>query len=95
MTGGNDHVVEREVTIVNRQGLHARPIMKFVDLASRFQADVNVRKGDQTVDGKSPMEMILLEAIQGTHLTLVARGQDAQEAVNALATLVAGGFDEA
>ncbi len=86
--------MQREVRIVNRQGLHARPVMRFVDLAYRFQSDITVHKGEQSVDGKSPMEMILLEATQGTCLKLVAQGSDAREAVDALAQLVAEGFGE-
>jgi phosphocarrier protein HPr len=90
-----DHLVQRDVKIVNRQGLHARPVMRFVDLAHQFQSNINVRKGDQAVDGKSPMEMILLEATQGTTLTLIANGHDAPQAVEALAKLIADGFGEA
>lgn len=90
-----DHLVQRDVKIVNRQGLHARPVMRFVDLAHQFQSAISVRKGEQAVDGKSPMEMILLEATQGTTLTLVADGEDAPQAVEALAKLVADGFGEA
>lgn len=85
---------EREVHIVNPQGLHARPVMKFVDTAGRFEAAVRVKKGDQSVDGKSPMELMLLEAVNGTGLTLLARGTDAPAALDALAALVANGFDE-
>jgi len=92
--GEQNHVVQRDVTIVNRQGLHARPVMRFVDLASRFRAAISVKKGNQSVDGKSPMEMILLEATQGTKLTLAARGEDAEQAVESLCELVARGFDE-
>ena len=90
----NDHWLSREVTIVNPQGLHARPVMKFVDLAGRFSSAVSVKKGGDSVDGKSPMELMLLEAVQGTTLTLVARGADAAAALDALAGLVASGFDE-
>lgn len=84
----------RDVVIRNRQGLHARPVMQFVDLAHKFDAAVTVCKGTQTVDGKSPMEMMLLEATQGTSLRLVARGRDAAAAIEALARLVEGGFGE-
>ncbi len=83
-----------DVKIVNRQGLHARPVMRFVDLAHQFRSNISVKKGEQIVDGKSPMEMILLEATQGTTLTLVAEGDDAPQAVEALARLVADGFGE-
>lgn len=80
------------VTIQNKQGLHARPIMQFVDLANTFQSSISVTREDREVDGKSPMEIMLLEATCGTHLTLQAVGPDAVEAVQALADLIAGGF---
>jgi len=87
-------VVERVVEIVNAQGLHARPVMKFVDLAAQYTSSITVSKGDENVDGKSPMEMMLLEAAQGTRLRLLAAGPDAEELVAALGELIAGGFGE-
>jgi phosphotransferase system HPr (HPr) family protein len=91
---GQDEWVQREVRIANAQGLHARPVMRFVDLAGRFNATIVVCKGAQQVDGKSPMELMLLEATQGTALIVKARGKDASAAVDALAGLIASGFDE-
>jgi phosphocarrier protein len=85
---------EIEVSISNRQGLHARPVMRFVDLAMRFQSAIRVKKDSQEVDGKSPMEMMLLEATPGTVLRLEASGEDAHEAVAALAKLVDSKFEE-
>ncbi len=83
-----------EVTISNTQGLHARPVMRFVDLASKFSCAIRVKKDTQEVDGKSPMEMMLLEATQGSVLWLEADGEDANEAIAALAKLVNGKFGE-
>ncbi|MCH8053205.1 MAG: HPr family phosphocarrier protein [Planctomycetes bacterium] len=85
--------VSKVVTIVNKQGLHARPIMQFVDLANRFQSQITITKGTQVVDGKSPMEIMLLEAICGTELTLTTVGSDAEQALDALADLVARRFE--
>lgn len=90
----NDGHAEIEVTISNEQGLHARPVMRFVDLACKFESAIQVCKGDKTVDGKSPMEMMLLEATQGTVLKLCARGSDARTAVEALAHLIQSNFSE-
>ncbi|MCG8409114.1 MAG: HPr family phosphocarrier protein [Phycisphaerales bacterium] len=90
----NQRHAEIEVTISNTQGLHARPVMRFVDLASQFGSTIRVKKDGLDVDGKSPMEMMLLEAVEGTTLHVVAEGQDAQEAVQALAGLVKGKFGE-
>jgi phosphotransferase system HPr (HPr) family protein len=84
----------RLVTIENSLGLHMRPVMQFVDLANQFRARILVRKGEHAVDGKNPMEMMLLEAIRGTQLEIQAAGADAEDAVEALATLVKGGFGE-
>jgi len=84
----------RIVVVPNDQGLHARPVMRFVDLASRFQSRVFVKRGDRQVDGKNPMEMMLLEATKGTQLEVVAEGDDADGAVGALATLIQEGFGE-
>ncbi|MBN2559959.1 MAG: HPr family phosphocarrier protein [Phycisphaerae bacterium] len=90
----NPTQTEIEVTISNTQGLHARPVMRFVDLASTFRSTIRVKKDSQEVDGKSPMEMMLLEATQGTVLRLVADGEDAREAVAALVGLVNDKFGE-
>lgn len=84
----------RIVTIPNEQGLHARPVMRFVDLAKQFQSRILVKKKDTRVDGKNPMEMMLLEATKGTQLELLADGEDADGAVGALASLIENGFGE-
>ncbi len=84
----------RIVTIPNDQGLHARPVMRFVDLAKQFQSRILVQKMNARVDGKNPMEMMLLEASKGTQLELLADGEDADGAVGALAALVESGFGE-
>jgi phosphotransferase system HPr (HPr) family protein len=80
-----------EVTINNSQGLHARPIMRFVDLAAQFRSRIrvcNVTRGGEPLDGKSAFEMMLLEATHGNVLRIEARGPDAQATVAALADLV-------
>ena len=87
-------VAQCEVEILNDQGLHARPVMQFVDTANKFTSSVSVSKGEIVVDGKSPMEMMLLEATKGTQLRLEASGPDAEEALRALAQLIESGFNE-
>jgi len=82
------------VTIVNRLGLHARPAMTFVDLAGTFKSDITVRRGDQEVDGKSIMHMMMLAATKGTALEVTASGPDCETACAALKKLVDSGFDE-
>jgi len=85
----------REAKVANREGLHARPVMRFVDLASKYRAVIlvtNISGRAETVDGKSAMQMMLLEAVQGSVLRIEARGEDAASAADALAALVASGF---
>ena len=82
------------VTIANRLGLHARPAMAFVDTAGQFQSEVLVRRGDQEVDGKSIMHMMMLAATKGTQLEVIASGGDAAACCEALKKLVEAGFDE-
>lgn len=86
--------VETTVTITNRLGLHARPAMTFVDLASTFNCEVQVKKDDTEVDGKSIMQMMMLAAAQGSSLLIVCDGDDAQDAAAKLKALVESGFDE-
>lgn len=93
-SGANHELVEREVTILNTQGLHARPIMQFVDTAAQYASEVKVQHNNTVVDGKSPMEMMLLAATKGTRLKLKARGKDAEQAVEALTKLIDNGFGE-
>jgi phosphocarrier protein len=86
--------VEADVEIVNQLGLHARAAARFVETASRFTAEVTVANGDESVSGKSILGLMMLAAGQGTQLTLVATGPDADEAIDALAELVAQRFHE-
>ena len=83
-------------TILNSLGLHARPAMAFVDLANTFASAVSVRRtdGDEVVDGKSIMQMLLLAATQGTEIEIGAEGPDAAAAVDALVKLVESRVDE-
>ena len=82
------------VEVPNALGMHARPSAEFVRLAGSFAASVMVGRGDLTVNGKSIMGVLMLAAEQGSALTISARGDDAEEAVAALAALVRRGFDE-
>ena len=93
MDASSQHA-EVEVTVSNRQGFHARPITRFVDVAMGFSSDIKVQKDRETVDGKSPMEMMLLAAVQGTVLRLIADGPDAPDAVAALYKLINDKFGE-
>ena len=85
---------EREVRIENRNGLHARPAAEIVKAASRFKAEVTISRDDMEVNGKSIMGVMMLAAEYGTTLWLRANGDDAEQAVEAIAALVASRFGE-
>lgn len=86
--------LSKEVTIVNRRGLHARAAAKFVKLAGTFDAKVTVVRGGTEVGGGSIMGLMMLAAGPGTTLQLSASGPAATAALNALSQLVADGFHE-
>ena len=87
-------MIEREVRIVNELGLHARPASKIVKEASRFTADVEIVRDGMAVNGKSIMGVMMLAAECGSSIVLRANGTDESAALDALAALVARGFDE-
>jgi phosphocarrier protein len=84
----------RPVTICNPLGLHARAAAKFVHLASRFSSRIAVERAGRQVDGKSILGVLLLAAASGTTITLMAEGDDADQALDELAALVSSGFGE-
>lgn len=86
--------MEKTVDIVNKLGLHARAAAKLVTLASKFESDVRVRKDGREVSGKSIMGVMMLAAAKGSQVTLIAEGEDAQQALEELAALVANRFEE-
>ncbi|MEB2284424.1 MAG: HPr family phosphocarrier protein [Polyangiaceae bacterium UTPRO1] len=86
--------VRADVEIINRLGLHARAAARFVETASKFAAEVTVVNGDESVSGKSILGLMMLAAGQGTTLSLVATGADAEAAIDALAELIAQRFHE-
>jgi len=88
-------MAEARAKVRNPMGMHARPAGRFVELAGRFASRVRVRCRGEDVDGHSILSLLMLEAVQGTELILVADGPDADEALAALVGLVEAGFGEA
>ena len=86
--------VEKEVTIVNRLGLHARPAAMFVRIASRFRSDVWVEKEGEQINGKSIMGLMMLAAGQGSKLHIRCEGPDAEKAMEEIEELIAAKFHE-
>jgi len=87
-------LVTRTVTISNTRGLHARAAAKFVTLAERYGASVDVLRDGQVVSARSIMGLMMLGAGKGSDIELQGDGWDAKEAVDALAALVEAGFHE-
>ena len=87
-------MAEQSVEIVNRNGLHARPAAEMVKTAAKFKSDITITRDDLEVNGKSIMGVMMLAAEYGATLELRAKGPDEDEAVNALATLIANKFGE-
>ncbi len=83
-----------QVPILNKYGFHARPAAEFVKLANKFASEIWVKKDDIEVSGKSIMGVMMLAAEKGSLISIRAVGDDAQEAVDALAGLVANRFGE-
>ncbi len=86
--------VNKEVTIINKYGLHARPAMQMVELANRFNSKIEISNITLTVDAKSIMSVMRLAATKGTVLKIVIDGDDADEAMDAIVPLFEDGFGE-
>ena len=87
-------MIEKEVIIVNKLGLHARAAAKFVTVASGFSSDIHLARSERRVNGKSIMGVMMLAASKGTMLTLSAEGIDEAHAVEELERLIANRFGE-
>ncbi len=87
-------MIERDIEIKNKLGLHARAAAKLVHMAARFKSDIKVRKGDEEVDGKSILGILLLAAGRGSTVRVKADGMDERDALEAIEKLIDGKFDE-
>ena len=87
-------MISREITIVNKLGLHARAAVKFVNLASHFESEIRLMANYRRVNGKSIMGIMMLAASRGTSVTLEIDGPDEEEALEQLEQLIAERFGE-
>ena len=90
-----DDVVEKNCTVRNKMGLHARPAAQIVQTANKFPCDVTLVMDGQNGNGKSIMGVLMLAAPQGSEILVRAEGDDAQQCVDALYALFEKGFNEA
>ena len=86
-------MIQREVTITNNSGLHARPATFFIQKANSFRSTIWVEKDDRRVNAKSLLGVLSLGIAQGMSITLIADGQDEQAALDGLAALIDSGFE--
>ena len=86
--------LEKEFTITNKNGMHARPAAQFVKQASQFKCEVLVEKDDEQVNGKSIMGLMMLAAAKGECIKIITDGADADQAMAALGSLVNNGFGD-
>ena len=91
---GHDQTLTKEVTVVNKLGIHARPAAQFVKLANRFASEIFVEKDGEKVNGKSIMGLLMLAAGPGSTVTVEAHGDDASQALNELEELIKHKFGE-
>ena len=84
----------KELTIVNRLGLHARPSAMFVKTAGKFRAEIWVEKDGERINGKSIMGLMMLAAGQGSKLLVTAEGPDADKAITEIEAIILRKFDE-
>ena len=87
-------MLNTKLELINPLGLHARAASKLVDVAKGYSASVTLSKGQQSVDGKSIMALLMLGAPVGTHLEVHVEGDDAEEAFAAICALINAGFHE-
>ena len=87
-------MVERTVQILNKNGLHARPAAEIVKLAAKYRSEITISRDGTEVNGKSIMGVMMLAAECGASIVLRADGEDAQQAIDAIATLIANKFGE-
>jgi phosphocarrier protein HPr len=86
--------IEKEIAIINRLGLHARPAAMFVRIASRYRSEIWVSKENEEVNGKSIMGLMMLAAGQGSKLRIRCEGPDAEKAMEELEDLINARFNE-
>ncbi len=88
------NVIKKKLVIQNELGIHVRPASLFARTAGKFNSTIMVRKGEQCVDGKSIMQLLMLGALQGAEIVVEAEGDDSDEAVAALEEVVQNNFGE-
>ena len=88
-------MVEKEIIIKNKTGLHARPAAILVQTANKYRSDIYLEKEDDKINAKSIMGVMMLAAAEGTKIKIIAEGKDESEAAEKIASLLESNIDEA
>ncbi len=88
-------MIETDIEIINKLGLHARAAAKLVGITAQFQSKIQLKRGDRSIDAKSIMALLMLGAGKGSVLKLIVDGDDEQRAHDAVVSLINNRFDEA
>jgi phosphocarrier protein HPr len=91
---GGKHAVDRELVVINKLGIHARPAAMFVKIANRFTCNIMVEKGGEKINGKSIMGLMMLAAGPGSKILVSCEGDDCHAAIAAIEDLMKRKFDE-
>lgn len=86
-------MVEKEIKIKNKTGLHARPAAILVQKANEYRADIFLEKGDERINAKSIMGVMMLAAAEGSMLKIIAEGEDEERAVDHISKLLESNID--
>lgn len=87
-------MINKNITIINKLGLHARAAAKFVTIASKFESTIEIACKNNKVNGKSIMGVMMLAASKGTEIELIISGDDEEQAIKELSVLINNRFDE-
>jgi len=87
-------MLERELEITNKKGLHARAAAKLINLTNSFESDIYLVRGENEVNGKSPLGLLMLAAKQGSWLTVRVEGNDEDDAIRSISQLIESKFEE-
>ena len=88
-------ILEKDLTIINKLGLHARAATQLAQLANQFNANITLIKGEKQADASSVLGLMMLESHQGEQVKVMVEGEDAQAALDAIESLIEGKFNEA
>ncbi|MFH1395614.1 MAG: HPr family phosphocarrier protein [Candidatus Omnitrophota bacterium] len=86
--------IKKDIVVKNKTGLHARPAALFVQIANKYDSEITIIKGEQAVNGKSIMGILMLAAEKGARISIIAKGEDAEDAIKELTQILLNDIDK-